>query len=427
MTTLLKLTEAQKIAQKYLEANDRDNALNSFQSILDFEIKPSEEVNKIKEDAVLSICAIYQSAGNVVLIRKLVFSLRPFFGTIPQAKTGKIVRTLLDNASAVPNSLDEVIAMCHETIEWAEAEKRSMLRVFLQTKLAECLYRKKNHAEALALVKALGKEVKKLDDKQLLVFIFLLESKCHHALQHLPKSRASLTVGRSTANEIYCPPALQADLDIQGGILHAEERDYKTAYSYFFEAYENYSTMTTKEAKENSIVCLKYMLLTKIIAGTKEDVAGLLQGKLAVGYTEESLESMRAIATAHQRSSLKELNEVFEKYKAAFDEDTVISRHLKQLYQKLLEDNLLRLVKPFSQVELSHIAELIDLDVAIVEKKLSQMILDQKLSGILDQGRDCLIVFDEPESDSVYPATLDVIESLGGVVDNLFVRASRLR
>jgi hypothetical protein len=99
------------------------------------------------------------------------------------------VRTLLDNASAVPDSLDEVIALCHETIEWAEAEKRTMLRVFLQTKLAECLYNKKAHAEALALARALGKEVKKLDDKQLLVFIFLLESKCHHALQHLPKSR----------------------------------------------------------------------------------------------------------------------------------------------------------------------------------------------------------------------------------------------
>jgi len=333
----------------------------------------------------------------------------------------------LDNASEIKDSLSEVVELCKEAIDWAESEKRTMLRIFLQFKLAESLYRMKEYQAGIDLVKVLGKEVKKLDDKQLLVQIFLLESKVHHALQHLPKSRASLTVGRATANEIYCPPALQADLDTQAGILHAEERDYKTAYSYFYEAYENYATLSTKEAKETAVLCLKYMLLTKIIAGTKEDVSILLGGKLAVQYTHDALISMRAIATAHQKSSLRELNEVFLKFKEELDKDTVINRHLKQLYQKLLEDNLLRLVKPFSQVELSHIAELIELEVHVVEKKLSQMILDKKLAGILDQGNDCLIVFDDPESDSVYPQALTVVENLGTVVDSLFVRASRLR
>jgi len=55
------------------------------------------------------------------------------------------------------------------------------------------------------------------------------------------------------------------------------------------------------------------------------------------------------------------------------------------------------------------------------------MILDKKLKGILDQGNECLIVFDDPESDSLYPTTLEVIENLGDVIDALFVRTSRLR
>lgn len=112
-----------------------------------------------------------------------------------------------------------------------------------------------------------------------------------------------------------------------------------------------------------------FFYYTTTLTFQKEDVSVLLGGKLAVQYTHENLASMRAIANAYQKSSLRELNEVLQKYKSDLDKDTVINRHLKQLYQKLLEENLLRLVKPYSQVELSHIAELIELDVHVVEKK----------------------------------------------------------
>ena len=69
--------------------------------------------------------------------------------------------------------------------------------------------------------------------------VSFLESRVYHALGNLQKSKAALTSARTTANSMYCPPKMQAALDMQSGILNAaEEKDWKTAYSYFYEAFE---------------------------------------------------------------------------------------------------------------------------------------------------------------------------------------------
>jgi 26S proteasome regulatory subunit N6 len=84
------------------------------------------------------------------------------------------------------------------------------------------------------------------------------------------------------------------------------------------------------------------------------------------------------------------------------------------------------LLEPFSRVEIEHIAKLIDLPQEVVENKLSVMILDKKFNGILDQGAGCLVVFPDQVADKVYPSALEVVDSMGTVVDSLFDKASGL-
>lgn len=54
-------------------------------------------------------------------------------------------------------------------------------------------------------------------------------------------------------------------------------------------------------------------------------------------------------------------------------DDSIVAGHVAALYAKLLEQNLTRVVEPFSRVEVAHIADIMSLGVEVVERKLSQV------------------------------------------------------
>ncbi|CAI9096539.1 OLC1v1032715C1 [Oldenlandia corymbosa var. corymbosa] len=404
------------------EAKTPAESISILYRVLD-DPSTSQEAIRIKEQAITNLSDLLRQENRAQELTNLLTQLRPFFSIIPKAKTAKIVRGIVDSLAKIPGTSDLQIALCREIVTWTRAEKRTFLRQRIEAKLAALLLENKEYTDALALLSELIKEVRRLDDKLLLVEIDLLESKLHFSLRNLPKAKAALTAARTAANSIYVPPAQQGTIDLQSGILHAEEKDYKTAYSYFYEAFEAFNALEDPQA----IFSLKYMLLCKIMVSQADDVAGIISSpKVGLQYQGPELDAMKAVANAHSKRSLKLFETALRNYREQLEGDPIVHRHLSSLYDTLLEQNLCRLIEPFSRVEIAHIAELIELPADHVEKKLSQMILDKKFAGTLDQGAGCLVIFDDPKADAIYPATLETIENMGKVVDSLFTRSAKI-
>lgn len=369
---------------------------------------------------------------------------KAFFDHINKAKCAKVVRQVLDIVcSLAPDQLDMQEQICNNIIEWTRSEKRTFLRQRVEAKLASILFLQKDYGTAIALVDRLLRELKKLDDKQLLVETHLMESKIHFALRNVPKAKAALTASRTAANAIYVAPSLQASIDTMSGTIHTQEGDYNTAHSYFLEAFEQLDQMN---AREQAVPCLKYMMLCRILdslnkalklsakggVGAKSDrsevdISGMISGRQGVKYAGRDIEAMSAVASAASRRSLKQYEAVLHEYASELQNDLLIKHHLHLLQEQLLESNLIRIIEPYSCVEIEHIAKLIEMSVPVVERKISQMILDGKFQGILDQGKGQLVVYEESEKDYAMEKGLDVIANMDLVVSSLFERSKALR
>ncbi|EPR62362.1 PCI domain-containing protein [Toxoplasma gondii RUB] len=424
-----------------------------------------EEAMRLQEQGIALLASLYASQGDCESLQQLMRSSLPFFSLLAKARTAKLVRILVDAVAELPGAEHALVELCKEVIPWCQGEKRTFLRHRVEIRLAQVYVQLGMLQQAQPVLQQLLQEVKKLDDKLLLVEIHLIESRLQFKVKNYPKARAALTASRTNANAIHCPPLLQGDIDLQAGILAAQDRDYKTAFSYFFEAFDAFSAQdaahhsqrppsaagaavaaaakgTATPGPSRALQALKYMLLSKILQGKEEEVSSLLTGKQGLRYysmdaasasnrqagaaasnTRRDLEAMRELALCHKQRSLKKFEEVLHEFSTELEGDEVLMHHIDELYENLLEKNLLQLLRPFSRVELAHVAQLIGLPGPKVEEKLSAMILDGKLHGTLDQGVGVLLLFEEQVLPEMHLDALATIKNMAQVVDTLYEKS----
>ena len=91
---------------------------------------------------------------------------------------------------------------------------------------------------------------------------------------------------------------LQAEIDMMSGLIAADEKDYNTAYSYFFETFEGYRSMN-----ETALAgyAFKFMLFSKIMNKQPDDAINLINSSMSLKYQNRDVEAMKAVAQASKQ------------------------------------------------------------------------------------------------------------------------------
>mmetsp|Transcript_43567 Transcript_43567/g.57691 ORF Transcript_43567/g.57691 Transcript_43567/m.57691 type:complete len:142 (-) Transcript_43567:79-504(-) len=136
---------------------------------------------------------------------------------------------------------------------------------------------------------------------------------------------------------------------------------------------------------------------------------------------------MKEVALANKQQNLLAFQKCATVYERELFDDMVIRRHFNFLYNNLLEDNLKKIIQPYSEVQIDYVASQISLPMDRVLMKLSEMILDEKIRGTLDQGRGCLIIFEEEEPTEMFDHAIDTFNNLDQVLDSLYEKSQKFK
>lgn len=78
------------------------------------------------------------------------------------------------------------------------------------------------------------------------------------------------------------------------------------------------------------------------------------------------------------------MSTLLEDNRELIQRDNVIRDQIDFLYEKLLEKNIIKLIKPYSKVEMNYLANKLGVKENKVEKKIGKMILDKIINGSMD-------------------------------------------
>ena len=329
----------------------------------------------------------------------------------------KLTDKLIAKLKKRKDLLNEIVNIAEEITKFCDKTNNISMKSKIQTRLAEVYYIHENYSKALDICNKVIFDLKRYEDNLGLIQLLLLESKIYYATNGISKAKASLTSVKTLITKVYVEPKLQANIDMHAGILAAYEKDFNLAYSYFFEAFDVYN-IPNKKRRNKGLRAFQYMILCKIVGGHIEEVNNVILSKQGKDYYGPEVEALRSIESAVKEKSIKLLEDNIEKNKKYFT-DRVINYHISNLHNDLLEKNLIKIIKPYSVVEIDFVAKSIGLNYQDVLNRLRQMILDKKINGILDQGKGSLIIYDVDTANHYLDKSIETFKNLEKVVEAL--------
>lgn len=141
------LTKKLEMGQQFEQEKGSADAISAYESIISYKFQSEDDITeeniKAKEQACYKLAHIFVQLSLFDELVDLTKQILPLYMDLPKSKVAKIIRTLFDMAVRFPGKgrNGPLIELSNHVIEWCTKESRSFLRMKIENKLAELLFK----------------------------------------------------------------------------------------------------------------------------------------------------------------------------------------------------------------------------------------------------------------------------------------------
>jgi len=392
--------ENQYYNSKSLKENNPKGALESFQRVLDLENGEKGEWGFKALKQMIKINFRLQNYDEMMTRYKQLLTY--IKSAVTRNHSEKSINSILDYISTSKQM--ELLQNFYETtLEALKDAKNERLWFKTMTKLGKLYFDREEFNKLARILKQLRQSCQTVDGEDdlkkgtQLLEVYALEIQMYTAQKNNKKLKALYDQSLHIKSAIPHPLILGVIREC-GGKMHLREGEFEKAHTDFFEAFKNYD----ESGSPRRTTCLKYLVLANMLM--KSGINPFDSQEAKPYKNDGEILAMTNLVTAYQNNDINEFEKILKQNRQTIMEDTFIREHIEDLLRNIRTQVLIKLIKPYTRINIKFISGELNIDPTDVESLLVSCILDSTINGRIDQVTGVLELDKHSEGTARYTA-----------------------
>lgn len=367
--------------------SDTDAALAGFEEVLQMEAEKGEWGFKALKQIVKLKFRLGKFEDMIVRYKEMLTYIR---SAVTRNYSEKCINSILDFVSS-SNQMTLLQEFYETTLAALQEARNERLWFKTNLKLGKLWFDVGEFPRLTKILKELHRSCQQADGSDdhkkgtQLLEVYALEIQMYTATKNTKRLKQLYEKALQVKSAIPHPRIMGVIREC-GGKMHMGSRDFDGAHWDFFEAFKNYD----EAGNARRIQCLKYLVLANMLALSDIDPFDSPEAKPYMSNRE--IVSMTTLRGAYTKKDVKEFEKILRENSSSIMGDPFIREHIEELLSKFRSQVLLKLIQPYTRIEIPYAAKELNIEVHELENLLVSLIIDGRVQGKIDQVNNRLIL-----------------------------------